>query len=527
MTAWSFRAKDSITDITDPDIDGTVTLAVNSPAGITPSAVNFVNGVAVPDPTIFLIAAGEVTITASYAPLSLSNAAGYVSVSASAPDHLIVLRQSEEICEYNTPGIAPGYYTPQLSGAQLTAGIALAVSLAAVDQYYNPILGVSCSFNVQNYGLNVNCDVNTATGYATFLWTPNPTSEGQYIFSVTPNSPFNGLLASADNLKNYITIPSTFYSWVDAPSAVWAGVPFPITVTASSSQYYRNPASGAAGYFLRLDPILSALGALPGNAALEPNVCTISPNGTYVGMVTYTKAETIYLNPVKLSGDKALTFAFSQLIQVQPGMPASLEVSASPNTIEARHESVLTATVRDAYQNRVPNVPISFTKIAGSADAYVSPATVQTNTQGVAQATFTGGIINETATVKVKSNELEKLVNINISVAAISGNTIVNYPNPFDPLKQKTSVNYFLKGDSELEIRVYDAFGRMVFSRNLKAGEGTGDYAYATRAGGASFQWDGKNGEGLTVANGIYVVKLTARNSSAVQTFTRRVGVLK
>jgi len=225
--------------------------------------------------------------------------------------------------------------------------------------------------------------------------------------------------------------------------------------------------------------------------------------------------------------EKTIEIASSPLINVMAGAPTQISVEVSPVSIEAGHTATISVTVMDAYQNVVSGVPVQFTKTVGSDDAFVSPATDQTGVDGIARTTFTGGIINETAVVRCKVNAIEADVAIVVSVAPPSGDKMINYPNPLNPNQGKTSLNYFLNEESDVEIRVFDAFGRMVFSQDIKKGQGTGDFVGATIPGGANFNWDGRNGEGRMVANGIYLIKVKAKGNSGTQEFERRVGVLK
>ncbi|KAF0132493.1 MAG: hypothetical protein FD145_1635, partial [Candidatus Saganbacteria bacterium] len=84
----------------------------------------------------------------------------------------------------------------------------------------------------------------------------------------------------------------------------------------------------------------------------------------------------------------------------------------------------------------------------------------------------------------------------------ISG--ITNYPNPFDPNKEKTKIRYKLSKDADsVTIRIYDLAGSLV---NELSGAANGEGASIWTKYNDT-EWDGKNGRGDMVINGISVLK--------------------
>lgn len=70
-----------------------------------------------------------------------------------------------------------------------------------------------------------------------------------------------------------------------------------------------------------------------------------------------------------------------------------------------------------------------------------------------------------------------------------------NYPNPFS---QNTSIKYYLPKAAPLKLSIYNLKGQLVYSSDLP---------YA-KAGEAEFSWDGRDGNGRTNAEGIYLVRI-------------------
>lgn len=490
---------------------------------VTPSSVDFSAGTT-SAVSLLMNIAGPIEIHVCDSILTtLTSWAGYVGVGANAIDHYTVLYSQGPVMRITQPGSSAPGYTP--SWLTITAGAPCAVSVVALDQFNNTT-PIGATITVSDYSSTPNwTDIQTQyNGIASFLWTPNPPQAAEiFTFFINVSGPAQPVWGNGVSLQ----IPSTYYIWISAPTTAYAGTPFSVQVSASDSNLYNNPQPSASSYNLQLYPLL--VDASPGTGLLTPQTIMIGTDGTKTQNFTYTKAETIYLDVSKISpsGGRTVERAYSPLIQVMASTPAQISASASPAAIQAQHTTTISATVVDAYQNLVPDVPVAFSITQGSAECSLSAATAQSNASGVAQVTLTGGIINETVTVQARSNTLIASVSVRVSVAPPNGTVMTNYPNPFDPNLQKTSVNYYLNYESEVEIRVYDAFGRVVLAKDVKPGQGSGDFAGATLAGGAGFLWDGKNGEGRTVANGIYLVKVKAKSRNGTQEFKRRVGVIK
>ena len=91
---------------------------------------------------------------------------------------------------------------------------------------------------------------------------------------------------------------------------------------------------------------------------------------------------------------------------------------------------------------------------------------------------------------------------------------VSNYPNPFNPNKEKTTIRYTLKKASPVSIRIYDVFGNLV--KEIK--DPPGGYK-----GLNEVLWDGKNEKGVIVASGAYLCVIKAGDSKEI----RKIGVVK
>ncbi len=84
-----------------------------------------------------------------------------------------------------------------------------------------------------------------------------------------------------------------------------------------------------------------------------------------------------------------------------------------------------------------------------------------------------------------------------------------NHPNPFRAGFESTTISYYLQDDSRVSLRIFTLDGKPVLSRTYSAEEPQG------RHGLREIQWDGRNGDGRVVLNGVYICKLEAAGTDA------------
>ena len=116
-------------------------------------------------------------------------------------------------------------------------------------------------------------------------------------------------------------------------------------------------------------------------------------------------------------------------------------------------------------------------------------------------------------------------VELSITVSLIGANPQsaepFPYPNPFNPNQRPITFEYKLDADSEVTLTVYDLFGQEVWQTSIAPGSSGG------RSGFNTVQWNGKNGEGRTVAVGVYVVQVKAVSNGQTVKSTKKFGVFK
>jgi hypothetical protein len=100
--------------------------------------------------------------------------------------------------------------------------------------------------------------------------------------------------------------------------------------------------------------------------------------------------------------------------------------------------------------------------------------------------------------------------------------TFGNFPNPFGrPPNERTEIRFLLNSASDVTLRIFSLAGelvRSVWNTNLTNLPG-GDVYYV--------QWDGKNDEGDTVLNGVYICIIEIRGSGGSKTYTTKIAYIK
>ena len=98
-------------------------------------------------------------------------------------------------------------------------------------------------------------------------------------------------------------------------------------------------------------------------------------------------------------------------------------------------------------------------------------------------------------------------------------NSFVVENNPWHPGAGEARFAYYLSEESGLEFRIFTITGEEVLSRIISEGSAS------TTIGSHIITWDGKNGAGDKVLDGIYVVSL--RNVTTGTTARLKLAVLK
>ena len=97
------------------------------------------------------------------------------------------------------------------------------------------------------------------------------------------------------------------------------------------------------------------------------------------------------------------------------------------------------------------------------------------------------------------SNTANRLVDIDYSEAMLPNTFTLkqNYPNPFNP---STNIDIEIGMADNIKLIIYDIRGREIITLNNKY----------INAGNHTFNWDGKDNRGQSVASGVYIYTLSS-----------------
>ena len=102
---------------------------------------------------------------------------------------------------------------------------------------------------------------------------------------------------------------------------------------------------------------------------------------------------------------------------------------------------------------------------------------------------------------------------------------VFNFPNPFAADREHTTFVYTLSKPSRVTLRIYTPFGDLVHEARYEPGAAGGQGSVTGFEN--EITWDGRNGQGAAVVNGMYLAEIEADAGGEVTRRIRRVAVLK
>ncbi|MBN2071083.1 MAG: hypothetical protein JW814_06450 [Candidatus Krumholzibacteriota bacterium] len=94
-----------------------------------------------------------------------------------------------------------------------------------------------------------------------------------------------------------------------------------------------------------------------------------------------------------------------------------------------------------------------------------------------------------------------------------------NYPNPFVASREKTTIVFFMPDNGTVTVQVYTILGRLVRTLALNEERGAGPHQ--------DISWDGRNGRGEKVINGVYYLVLKAKINGKEQVLRRKAALVR
>jgi hypothetical protein len=234
---------------------------------------------------------------------------------------------------------------------------------------------------------------------------------------------------------------------------------------------------------------------------------------------TYTYAEPIILIVKDDAGNLPAT---TQVVTVTPGAPNEIKLSSNPKWVGGNKKSTVSARVIDAYNNGVPDQPVTFSLTAGT--GALSHEDSLTSAAGVAQCVFRSPRLPEIDHVHVVSGGLSADLDIETAFVdpTAAGGYLTNYPNPFHPGEAPTTIAYKLDDNATVTLKIFTLTGGLVWQKSFSPGSEGGTSGLNT------VLWDGKNGKGDIVASGGYVLHIEAAGQGeTLHTMSRKIAVVR
>ena len=228
---------------------------------------------------------------------------------------------------------------------------------------------------------------------------------------------------------------------------------------------------------------------------------------------TYTFAEPIVMVVRDNAGNAP---GITGPITIVPGPPAAIQLTSAPPWVGGNKHATISARVVDAYSNGDRDQAVRFVLVFGTGT--LAALDSLTDSTGVARADFLSPRFAETDHLRALSGALS--ADLNLQVALVDpnapGGTVTNYPNPFHPPTEPTTIAYKLDDDASVRLRVFTMSGDLVLDQSFARG------ATGGRAGLNQWIWDGRNGRGSVIASGGYLILIEAQGTGETQHVMRR-----
>ena len=246
----------------------------------------------------------------------------------------------------------------------------------------------------------------------------------------------------------------------------------------------------------------------------QPGVGTLS--NTYFQLLQGQKAvaETYtFVEPIVLivRDDAGNAPAITEAVTVVPGTPSKVVFDNPPTWLGGNKTVSLTARLTDYYDNGISDQVMAFRLLLGTGT--VAPTDSLTDGSGAATTDFTSPRDPEKDTIRASSNGI--FSDIDITTALVNpgapGGYVTNYPNPFRPPTETTTIAWKLVDNATVTLRIYSQSGGLVRQETFPSASPGGT------AGLNQWSWDGLNGSGSTVASGGYLVLIEAQGTQVMR----------
>ena len=410
--------------------------------------------------------------------------------------------------EFPAPGTASGRGG---TATDQSINYAFTVTVLATDNWYNPIGGVTDVVRITSDDPLAVLPPNQAMvdGRAEL---PVRLARGGYNQITASDVTRPATPSSSTQVR---AISSGFHlEAAITPAAARAGEPFTITVKVTNDA---GSVIQEINSFVTLE-VQNASSRGPGRGTLLTTQFQLLQGQRAVSQ-TYTFAEPIIVIARDDAGNAPAT---SNAITINPGVPAAIQLTSAPPWVGGNKHATLSARLVDAFDNGVPDQAMVFQHLTGLGSLTAIDSLTDAN--GTARADFLSG--RQPGQDRIRASAASIVTDLDLTTAFVDPNAqgghFTNYPNPFHPPTQGTTLAWKLDDFAEVTLRIFTASGdlvlRHVFERNTPGG----------MAGLNEWVWDGRNGQGQVVASGGYVALVEATGTGETQyVIRRRVAVVR
>lgn len=213
---------------------------------------------------------------------------------------------------------------------------------------------------------------------------------------------------------------------------------------------------------------------------------------------------------------------------------AAIKNAVSDRLIKCINQQAYKITVYDknnVSQNISLRGSARFSYSDKNSDGYVDGTDIKINNLRIASLNKTKNrwefphaiqIIDKTQKyVKVDVEHFSYFTTVASVVPTKKVSNIINYPNPFNPEKETTTIKYVLTESGDVLIRIFNLVGDLVYQQKIDADtEGaTGHPEGYTN----EIIWNGENGNGIVAATGIYILEIKSAEDKEI----RKIAIIK
>ena len=487
-----------------PGVNDLVSLSSTDLYAWMPADTNLVNGqVLIPTR---LHKSGYQTITATDA------ANG--SIQANTSSQVLVIGGTFAKVLILAPGETPAPGTATGRGGTATdqsINYAFTVTALATDQWWNPVGGATDVVHITSGDPNAVLPPDEAMVDGVAELQVRLATGGFQLISVSDvTNP-----AKTGSTTQVRAISSGFHlEAAIAQSTARAGEPFTLTVKVTNDA---GSVIQEINSFVTLE-VRNANDQSPGRGALLTTQFQLL-QGQRAVSETYTFSEPIIIVARDDAGNAPAT---SNPITITPGQPSAIRLTSDPTWVGGNKHATVIARVVDDFENGVPDQVVDFLLLSGTGT--LSPMDTLSSATGEARADFLSPRNPEVDRIRATSGTL--LNEMDLETAFVDptkgGGYATNYPNPFHPPSEGTTIAYKLDDNASVTMRIYTQSGslvkRVVFDKGVTGGS----------AGLNEYVWDGKNGKGEVVSSGGYVVLIEAQGTGeTLHVIRRKIAVVR